>query len=77
VRRSRGFAGAVGLHEAEATLEAMRQRQALEDAADAAMQSLNASQATELRLSEAGFGDSRPNAAQILARLKPLAIGQG
>jgi phage shock protein A len=78
VRRSRGFTGALGLNEAEATLDALRQRQALEAAADDAMQSLQAAPRTiELRLGEAGFGDCRPNAAAILARLKPLAIGQG
>jgi phage shock protein A len=78
VRRSRGFAGALGVNEAEATLEALRRRQALEAAADAAMQSIQAApRAIELRLGEAGFGAARPNAATILARLKPLAIGQG
>lgn len=78
VRRSRGFAGALGVNEAEATLAALRERQELEAAADAAMQSIQAPpDAIEWRLGAAGFGESRPNAAAILARLKPLAIGQG
>lgn len=78
VRRSRFFAGSLGLNEAQATLDKLRQRQALDAAADTALQSIQAApQTIELRLGEAGFGESRPNAAQILARLKPLAIGQG
>jgi phage shock protein A len=78
VRRSRGFAGALGVSAAEATLAGLRERQALEAAADAAMQSIQAPpDGVGSRLGAAGFGESRPDAAAILARLKPLAIGQG
>jgi len=78
VRRTRQFGGALGINEAQASLDALRDRQALEAAADQAFEEVVAPPRTiELRLGEAGFGPpARPTAQAILARLKPLAITQ-
>jgi phage shock protein A len=78
VRRTRNFGGALGISDAETTLEALRGRQALEAAADEAFETeIAAPKLVEARLAEAGFGPAtRPTAQAVLARLKPLAITQ-
>jgi phage shock protein A len=77
VRRSRSFSGALGITDAEETLAALRDRQNLDAAADAAMDDVTTAPMTiELRLGEAGFGPSQPNAQSVLARLKRLANDQ-
>jgi hypothetical protein len=66
--------GAIGLAEAEATLRRLRERQAEEAAADAALQTLDASTAGNSiadRLEAEGFGrHTRPTAASVLERLR-------
>jgi phage shock protein A len=66
--------GAVGLAEAEATLRRLRERQAEDAAADAAMETLDAGTAgTSIadRLEAEGFGRrTRPTAASVLERLR-------
>ena len=75
-----GFApdhGATGLAEAEATLRRLRERQAEEAAADAAMETLDAGAAgTSIadRLEAEGFGRrTKPTAASVLERLRQRA----
>jgi phage shock protein A len=66
--------GATGLAEAEATLRRLRERQAEEAAADAALQTLDAGTAGHSiadRLEAEGFGrPTRPTAASVLERLR-------
>ena len=66
--------GATGLAEAEATLRRLRERQAEDAAADAAMETLDAGTAgTSIadRLEAQGFGRrTRPTAASVLERLR-------
>jgi phage shock protein A len=66
--------GAIGLAEAEATLRRLRERQAEEAAADAALQTLDAGTAGNSiadRLEAEGFGRrTRPTAASVLERLR-------
>jgi phage shock protein A len=77
VRRSRNFSGALGISDAEATLAALVQGQSLQAAADAALEDVTTAPMTiELRLGEAGFGPTSPNAENVLARLKQLASSQ-
>jgi phage shock protein A len=77
VSRSRlgGIDGTV-LHDAEATLAALRTRQVALTAAEEALDELTSTPARiEDRLGQAGFGPvTRPTAAIVLARLRPLAI---
>ena len=71
---SPGGAGASSLAEAEATLRRLRERQAEDAAADAALESLDtvaAPAAIAERLASAGFGKrTRPTADDVLARLR-------
>jgi phage shock protein A len=66
------------LREAETTLAALRTRQTAQSLAQETLQELTATPGlVEERLSQAGFGlPTRPTAASVLARLKPLAISQ-
>jgi hypothetical protein len=70
----RPSAGPTGLAEAEATLRRLRERQAEEAAADAAMESLEIGEAGVSiadRLEAAGFGRrTKPSAAAVLERLR-------
>jgi hypothetical protein len=63
---------------AEATLAALRTRQAAMTAAEEALDELTSTPARiEDRLGQAGFDPvTRPTAATVLARLRPLAITQ-
>src|SRR6185369_6138476 len=66
--------GSTGLAEAEATLRRLRERQAEDAAADAAMETLDAgTAATSIadRLEAQGFGRrTKPTAASVLERLR-------
>jgi phage shock protein A len=66
------------LNDAEATLAALQTRQITQANAEAALRELSpAPGQMEDRLAQAGFGPAtRPTAAAVLARLKPLAITQ-
>ena len=72
------FAGT--LAEAEATLDRLREHQVEADAAEAALDALDAANgpiAVAERLSAEGFGPRlRPNAADVLARLRERAAGK-
>lgn len=72
-----GGAGTSSLAEAEATLRRLRERQAEDAAADAALDSLDAAAAPAAvaeRLADAGFGKrTRPTADDVLARLRRQA----
>ena len=72
-----GGVGASSLAEAEATLKRLRERQAEDAAASAALDSLDADAAPAAvaeRLASAGFGKrTRPTAADVLARLRQKA----
>jgi phage shock protein A len=73
----RSGVGASSLAEAEATLKRLRERQAEDAAASAALDSLDADAAPAAvaeRLESAGFGKrTRPTAADVLARLRRQA----
>jgi phage shock protein A len=66
------------LREAEATLAALRTRQTAQAIAQETLDELAPTTGlVEERLAQAGFGpQTRPTAASVLARLKPLAITQ-
>jgi hypothetical protein len=72
-----GIDGSV-LRDAEATLAALQTRQAAMTAAEEALDELTSTPARiEDRLGLSGFGPAtRPTAATVLARLRPLAITQ-
>ena len=71
-------AGPAGLAEAEATLSRLRERQAEDAAADAALKTLDAGRAGETiadRLETEGFGRrTRPTANTVLERLRQRQI---
>ena len=74
----RPSSGPIGLAEAEATLRRLRQRQTDDAAADAAMETLDASQSGASiadRLEAEGFGRrTKPTAASVLERLRRAPI---
>jgi phage shock protein A len=74
----RPSSGPIGLAEAEATLRRLRQRQADDAAADATMETLDASQSGASiadRLEAEGFGRrTKPTAASVLERLRRAPI---
>jgi phage shock protein A len=79
VGRSRpGGIGGMVLRDAESTLAALRTRQLTMTAAEEALDELTSTPARiEDRLGQFGFGPvTRPTAATVLAKLKPLAIAQ-
>jgi len=75
--RTRGgetLGGASALHEAEATLKRLRERQSQDEAASTALDEMHGAasgDAIAQKLESAGFGDaSRPSGASVLERLK-------